>query len=88
MIFQAFAAPQPATRDGDVWTVNVLLPEGRYVYIWRVDGTTTPDELALRDAEQKPGNAEARAGVLVVRPVRRLPDAIRAEPRGPTKPAP
>jgi len=68
------AAPLPATRDGDLWTVNVLLPEGRYVYIWRVDGTTTPDELALRDAERMPGNVEARAGVLVVRPVRRLAD--------------
>ena len=68
------AAPLPATRDGDLWTVNVILPEGRYVYIWRVDGTTTPDELALRDAERMPGNVEARAGVLVVRPVRRLPD--------------
>jgi len=68
------AQPLAATRDGDLWTVSLFLPEGRYVYIWRVDGTTTPDELALRDAERMPGNVEARAGVLVVRPVRRLPE--------------
>ena len=68
------AEPMAATREGDPWTVKLLLPEGRYVFIWRVDGTTTPDEDAVRDAQRAPGAPESRAGVLVVRPVMHIPD--------------
>jgi 1,4-alpha-glucan branching enzyme len=64
--------PVAATRTGDIWSVEVPLTEGRYVWLWRVDGTPPPDETAITDAKRPPGDLEARAGVLVVKPVRRL----------------
>jgi hypothetical protein len=69
------AKPIAATQAGGVWTVELPLTEGRYVWIWRVDGKTPSDETALADARRPAGDLDARAGVLVVRPVRRLPDA-------------
>ena len=67
--------PLAATRNGDVWSVDLPLTEGRYVWIWRVDGAAPSDEKALADAKLPAGDLDARAGVLVVRPVHRLPDA-------------
>jgi hypothetical protein len=64
-----------ATPADSLWQVDVPLTEGRYVWVWRVDGKAPPDETALADARRPPGDLEARAGVRVVRPVRRLPDA-------------
>jgi hypothetical protein len=66
--------PVAATRNGDIWTVDLPLTEGRYVWLWRVDGKGPPDDVAIADAK-RPGELDARAGVLIVRPVRRLPDA-------------
>lgn len=68
------AEPIAAEREGDLWTVKLLLPEGRYVFIWRVDGTTTPDEEAVRDAQRSRGDPTSRAGVLIVRAVTHLSD--------------
>ncbi len=47
---------------------------GGDVWIWRVDGKLPPDEIVLADARRPAGDLDARAGVLTVRPVRRLPD--------------
>ncbi|PYP61193.1 MAG: hypothetical protein DMD26_18120, partial [Gemmatimonadetes bacterium] len=69
------AKPVVATRNGDTWTVELPLPEGRYVWLWRVDGATPPDDVAVADARRAPGDLEARAGVLTVQPVRHLPSA-------------
>ena len=66
------AKPVVATRIGDVWTVDLPLPEGRYLWLWRVDGKGPSDDVAISDA-LRPGNLEARAGVLVVQPVRHFP---------------
>ncbi|HEY2025810.1 MAG TPA: M1 family aminopeptidase [Gemmatimonadaceae bacterium] len=72
----AFASkPIPATREGDIWTVEVPLTEGRYTWYWRVDGKQPADDVMVADAKRPAGDLDARAGVLVVRPVRRLPDA-------------
>ena len=66
------AKPVAATRIGDVWAVDLPLPEGRYLWLWRVDGKGPSDEVAISDA-LRPGNLEARAGILVVKPVRHFP---------------
>jgi hypothetical protein len=66
------AKPVAATRNGDVWTVELPLTEGRYVWLWRIDGAPPSDETAIADAKREPGDLEARAGVLIVNPVRHL----------------
>lgn len=66
------AKPVVATRVGDVWTVDLPLAEGRYLWLWRVDGKGPSDDVAISDA-LRPGNLEARAGILVVKPVRHFP---------------
>jgi hypothetical protein len=67
--------PVAATRTGDIWSVEAPLTEGRYVWLWRVDGAPPSDEAAIADAKREAGDLEARAGVLVVKPVRHLSDA-------------
>jgi hypothetical protein len=66
------AKPVAATRNGDVWTVELPLTEGRYVWLWRIDGAPPWDETAIADAKRETGDLEARAGVLIVKPVRHL----------------
>ena len=65
-------APIPATRVGDKWTVTRALPEGRYVYLWRVDGTPPSDDAALAAIKSGAADSTARAGVRTVRPLERL----------------
>ena len=64
--------PVAATHTGDLWSVEVPLTEGRYVWLWRVDGAPPSDEAAIADAKREAGDLEARAGVLIVKPVRHL----------------
>jgi hypothetical protein len=72
----AFASkPVAATRAGDIWTVEIPLTEGRYTWYWQVDGKQPSNDTMMADAKRPAGDLDARAGVLVVRPVRRLPDA-------------
>ena len=66
--------PIPATRDGDQWTVTLPLPEGRYIWLWRVDGNNPSDDDAVAAAKTS-GDPAARAGVRIVRPLERLADA-------------
>jgi len=66
------ATPVAATHNGDVWTVELPLTEGRYVWLWRVDGAPPSDEMAIAAAKRGSGDLDARAGVLIVKPVRRL----------------
>ena len=66
--------PLPATRQGDVWVVEIPLTEGRYIWQWRVDGTPPNDEATLA-AVTGPADPNARAGVRWVRPLFRLTDA-------------
>lgn len=73
------ATPVAATRTGDVWAVELPLAEGRYVFLWRVDGAAPSDDVVLADAMRAPGDPTARAGVLVVKPVRRLTASSRTE---------
>jgi hypothetical protein len=68
------AKPIAARRDGDLWTVTLPLSEGRYLWLWRVDGTSPSDEDALAAAEARSDPA-ARAGVRIVPAVERLADA-------------
>jgi hypothetical protein len=68
-------APIAATRAGDRWTVTRALPEGRYVYLWRVDGATPSDDVALAAATSPTPDSTARAGVRTVRPLERLESA-------------
>jgi hypothetical protein len=65
-------APIPATRVGDRWTVKRALPEGRYVYLWRVDGAPPSDDAALAAIKAGTPDSTARAGVRTVRPLERL----------------
>ena len=65
------AKPVPATRVGDVWVVELPLAEGRYVWLWRVDGAAPSDDVVLADA-RRPTDPTARAGVVIVQPVRHL----------------
>lgn len=69
------AKPVAATRIGDLWTVSLPLTEGRYVWFWRVDAKGPSDVQAIADAARANTDSTARAGVLVVKPVRRLPPA-------------
>ena len=69
------AKPIAATRDGDIWTVVLPLPEGRYVWLWRVDGAPPSDDVAITDAKRATGDREARAGVLTVQAVRHFSTA-------------
>jgi hypothetical protein len=66
--------PVAATRNGDLWSVALPLMEGRYVWLWRVDGAQPSDDTAIADARRAPGDLDARAGVLIVKPVRHLSD--------------
>jgi hypothetical protein len=69
------ATPTPATREGDRWVVTLPLVEGRYVYLWRVDGTDPSDDVAIAAARSGGADPTARAGVRTVRPLQRLEDA-------------
>ena len=66
--------PVAATRDGDLWTVTMPLTEGRYIWMWRVDGKGPSDEEALA-AAKTPNDPTSRVGVRVVKPVQRLADS-------------
>ncbi|MGH6740614.1 MAG: hypothetical protein ACREDY_16585, partial [Bradyrhizobium sp.] len=68
------AKPIPATRDGDLWTVTMPMTEGRYIWLWRVDGKNPSDEAAIA-AAKAPASPETLAGVRIVRAVQRLDDA-------------
>jgi peptidase M1-like protein len=68
-------APIPATKVGDRWTVTRALPEGRYVYLWRVDGSPPSDDAALAAIKSHEPDSTARAGVRTVRPLERLESA-------------
>ena len=65
-------APIPAMRVGDRWTVTRALPEGRYVYLWRVDGKAPSDDVALAAIKTGAADSTAPAGVRTVRPLDRL----------------
>ncbi|HZS59448.1 MAG TPA: M1 family aminopeptidase [Gemmatimonadaceae bacterium] len=65
-------APLPATRVGDRWTVTHALPEGRYVYLWRIDGKPPSDDAALAAIKSGASDSTAVAGVRTVRPLERL----------------
>jgi hypothetical protein len=65
-------APIPATRVGDRWTVTHALPEGRYVYLWRIDGKAPSDDAALAAIKSGASDSTAVAGVRTVRPLERL----------------
>jgi len=67
--------PVPATRDGDHWSVTLPLTEGRYFWMWRVDGKGPTDEEALA-AVKLTNDPSARAGVRIVRPEQRLADSL------------
>jgi hypothetical protein len=69
------ARPLAATRTGDLWTVSLPLTEGRYVWLWRVDGANPSDVQTIADASRPNTDSTARAGVLIVKPVRRLSPA-------------
>jgi hypothetical protein len=66
------ATPTPATREGDRWVVTLPLVEGRYVYLWRVDGADPSDDVAIAAARSGSDDPTARAGVRTVRPLQRL----------------
>jgi hypothetical protein len=66
--------PIPATRDGDGWTVTLPLPEGRYIWLWRVDGSSPSDDETVAAAKAS-GDPAARAGVRIVHALQRLADA-------------
>lgn len=69
-------APKPvaATREGDLWTVTLPATEGRYIWLWRVDGKGPTDEEALAGAMSS-NDPSARAGVRIIKPVQRLADS-------------
>ena len=67
-------APAPATRDGDRWVVTLPLAEGRYVYLWQVDGKAPSDDATLAAVRAGGTDPNARAGVRIVRPLQRLED--------------
>ncbi|HEV7706452.1 MAG TPA: M1 family aminopeptidase [Gemmatimonadaceae bacterium] len=69
-----FVKPVPATRSGDTWTVTVPLTEGRYIWLWRVDGKNPTDEESLAAAKAA-SDSSARAGIRIVRPLQRLADS-------------
>jgi hypothetical protein len=66
--------PIAATREGDLWTVTLPITEGRYTWIWRVDGAAPTDEEALAAAKSS-NDPTARVGVRVIKPVQRLADS-------------
>ena len=66
------AKPMAAARDGDVWSVQLPMTEGRYIWLWRVDGKTPADSVAIASAAA--GGDAAIAGVRTVRGVRRIVD--------------
>lgn len=68
------AKPVPATREDDAWVVELPLTEGRYIWQWRVDGAAPNDE-AILSAAAGPPSADARSGIRVVKPVRRLTES-------------
>lgn len=65
--------PIPATRTGDVWSVELALTEGRYLWLWRVDGKSPTDDATFA-AVAAPGPT-ARAGIRIVKPDVRVRDA-------------
>jgi hypothetical protein len=54
--------------------VEIPLSEGRYIWQWRVDGALPNDE-SMFAAAAAPPSADARSGVRVVRPVKRLAES-------------
>lgn len=68
------AKPIAATHSGDDWTVEVPMPEGRYLYLWRVDGKSPSDLDAIAAVKNAPSDSTARAGVRIVRPLVHLDD--------------
>lgn len=68
------AKPIPATRNGDAWSVELPMPEGRYLWLWRIDGKNPSDETAIA-AAKTPDDPAAVAGVRIVRPLELLPDS-------------
>ena len=69
------AKPMPATLVGDAWVLELPLSEGRYIWQWRVDGTTPNDEATLAAASSGSADRTARSGVRWVKPAQRLSEA-------------
>ncbi|HWT47004.1 MAG TPA: glycogen-binding domain-containing protein, partial [Vicinamibacterales bacterium] len=68
------ARPIPATRTGDDWTVEIPMPEGRYLFLWRVDGKSPSDAEAIAAVKASSNDSTALAGIRIVRPLVRLDD--------------
>jgi hypothetical protein len=68
------AKPIAATHTGDDWTVELPIPEGRYIWLWRVDGKSPSDEETIAAVKSGASDSTSRAGVLIVRPLVRLDD--------------
>lgn len=66
--------PVAATRSGDDWTVEMPIPEGRYLFLWRVDGKGPSDEEAIAAVKSGVSDSTSRAGLITVRPLVRLDD--------------
>ena len=61
-------------QSGDVWTINVPLPEGPHAYKFVVDGDRwIPDPKADASLESDDGNGGKNSGVLVGPDARKLP---------------
>lgn len=66
--------PIAATRTGDDWTVEMPIPAGRYLWLWRVDGKGPSDEEAIAAVKSGGSDTGARAGVFTIRPLVHLDD--------------
>jgi hypothetical protein len=54
--------PVPAARNGDVWTLDLPMSEGRYCWTWMVDGKPL-------DSESSEYNGQSASGARLVQPV-------------------
>jgi hypothetical protein len=70
------AKPVAATHSGDIWTVELPLSEGRYIWQWRIDGAAPPEQSILTDITGPAGPPDARSGLRLVRALQRVPPAL------------
>jgi hypothetical protein len=68
--------PMAATRTGDVWLVEMPLSEGRYIWQWRIDGASPPEDSLLTTVTGPVGPPDARSGLRLVRALQRVPPAL------------
>jgi hypothetical protein len=64
--------PIKATRNGDVWSVELPLTEGRYIWLWTVDGKRPSDDAVIAAVKAGDSGPTAIGGVRTVQPLRRL----------------